>query len=391
MRVIMLSTDRNIFISDSPMAKRMISYGKVFGELHVIVFSLEKQGYVPIKLSPEVFVYPTASSNKLMYISDTLRIADAIAKTLYFGQTVISTQDPFEKGIVGLLLRWKTGFPLQMQIHTDLFAKEFYDGQILNWFRFQIAKYTLKKANGIRVVREKIKNDLVRRLFIKPGKIVTLPIFVDIEEIRRKEVVASVKERYPEFSHHIIMISRLSKEKNISLGLKAFATVLETIPGAGLIIVGSGPEEKKLKQLAKTLRIIDKVRFEGWQGDVSSYYKTADVFVSTSDFEGYGLTLVEAASVRCPIVTTPVGIAQDVLRDGTSVLVCRDRSPSCFARAIIKVSLVQIKPVYSVTTIDPIGICENWRAGKEGNFFIFEGLGKGDARPITLENPPKLF
>ena len=95
--------------------------------------------------------------------------------------------------------------------------------------------------------------------------------------------------------------------------------------------------EKKLKQLAKTLRIIDKVRFEGWQGDVSSYYKTADVFVSTSDFEGYGLTLVEAASVRCPIVTTPVGIAQDVLRDGTSVLVCRDRSPSCFARAIIKI------------------------------------------------------
>jgi len=62
-----------------------------------------------------------------------------------------------------------------------------------------------------------------------------------------------------------------------------------------------------------------------------------------------------------------------------------------FARAIIKVSLVQIKPVYSATTIDPIGICENWRAGKEGNFFIFEGLGKGDARPITLENPPKLF
>ncbi len=62
-----------------------------------------------------------------------------------------------------------------------------------------------------------------------------------------------------------------------------------------------------------------------------------------------------------------------------------------FARAIMKVSLVQVKPIYSVTTIDPIGVCDNWRAGKEGNFFIFEGLGGGDARPITLENPPQLF
>jgi hypothetical protein len=62
-----------------------------------------------------------------------------------------------------------------------------------------------------------------------------------------------------------------------------------------------------------------------------------------------------------------------------------------FARTIMKVSLVQIKPVYSVTTIDPIGICENWMAGKEGNFYIFEGLGKGGTKSVRLENPPKLF
>ncbi len=62
-----------------------------------------------------------------------------------------------------------------------------------------------------------------------------------------------------------------------------------------------------------------------------------------------------------------------------------------FTRSLIKVSLVQVKPIYSVTTIDPISICENWRAGEESNFFIFEGLGKDTERPVTLENPPKLF
>lgn len=62
-----------------------------------------------------------------------------------------------------------------------------------------------------------------------------------------------------------------------------------------------------------------------------------------------------------------------------------------FLRSIFKISLVQIKPVYSFTTIDPIEDCKKWRDGKEGSFYIFEGIGKGDSRPITLENPPKLF
>lgn len=60
-------------------------------------------------------------------------------------------------------------------------------------------------------------------------------------------------------------------------------------------------------------------------------------------------------------------------------------------RAVYRVSSVQIKPVYSFASIDPIDDCKDWRDGKEGNFFIFEGLGRGGSRPITLKNPPKLF
>ncbi|MCX6764837.1 MAG: hypothetical protein NTU58_04030 [Candidatus Nealsonbacteria bacterium] len=62
-----------------------------------------------------------------------------------------------------------------------------------------------------------------------------------------------------------------------------------------------------------------------------------------------------------------------------------------FLRAIYKTSLVQIKPVFSFITIDPIEDCKLWRDGKDGSFFIFEGMGRGGSRPITLENPPKLF
>lgn len=60
-------------------------------------------------------------------------------------------------------------------------------------------------------------------------------------------------------------------------------------------------------------------------------------------------------------------------------------------RKLVRVSLVQVKPVFTFLSLDPIEVCTDWRNGKEMNFFIFDGYGKGDQRRITLKDPPKLF
>jgi hypothetical protein len=60
-------------------------------------------------------------------------------------------------------------------------------------------------------------------------------------------------------------------------------------------------------------------------------------------------------------------------------------------RAMLKVSSVQIKPVYSFASVDIIDDCRDWREGKEGTFYIYQGLGRGSSSPITLDNPPGLF
>lgn len=62
-----------------------------------------------------------------------------------------------------------------------------------------------------------------------------------------------------------------------------------------------------------------------------------------------------------------------------------------FIRSLLKITSVQIKPVFSYVSIDPIKDCEAWKTGKEKTFFIAGGRGKGGWQPITLKNPPKLF
>lgn len=69
----------------------------------------------------------------------------------------------------------------------------------------------------------------------------------------------------------------------------------------------------------------------------------------------------------------------------------KDQSDEELMRSMFKISLIQIKSIYNFITIDPMKDTEQWRKGNEKNFLIFEHLGKGDLKEITLENPPKLF
>jgi glycosyltransferase involved in cell wall biosynthesis len=190
----------------------------------------------------------------------------------------------------------------------------------------------LPKADSIRVVSNRIKNYLVEKLVIAAEKISVRPIFVDVERIKNAPILdgGDLHKKYPRFEKIILMASRLEREKNIPLALHAFALVLQAIehttqqgrhwarllgvPKAGLVIVGSGSQEAKLRALAAQLGLGENVIFESWADSATlvSYYKTADLFLNTSLYEGYGMTLVEAHAAGCAMISTDVGVAREV-------------------------------------------------------------------------------
>jgi len=350
MNVLMISTDRKIFDENSAVRRRMIEYGKLVRELHIIVFvkakdksqddlsviKLKKKN--KIKLSNNTWVYPTNSNNRWLYIWD----ANIIGKKVVGKNSnnfIITTQDPFETGLAGWLVSLTKKIPLHFQVHTDFLSHYFSGESFLNRIRVVIAKFLIPRASGIRVVSGRIKKEIGKKIKILDNKITVLPIFVDIKKIEKAPVKKSLRKKYSQFDFIILMASRFSKEKNIELAIGAMKSIVKDYPMAGLVIVGEGIEKVNYEEKIKNLDLEKNVIIEEWTSDLPSYYKIADLFLLTSNYEGYGLTVIEAMSAGCPVVMSDVGIAGSLLKNGENGIIV----PVGNKRAIIEATIQMIR------------------------------------------------
>jgi glycosyltransferase involved in cell wall biosynthesis len=307
MKLLMISTDRKLFEEDSAVLNRMLKLANDYEQLHIIVFCLGN-----LRLTRKTFgnltIVPTNSLNRFLYPLSAIILAQKAAKFLKFNVSdFITCQDPFEAGLVGVWIKSLFKLNLELQIHTDIFSRYFYKHSLLNRIRYCLAMFTLPRADRIRVVSEKLKQNLIVRGY-NQAVIEVRPVAYDFSNLDAAPKF-ELKKNYPEFKKIILMVSRLESEKNISLAISAFVDLNRQ--DIGLFIVGSGREEKKLKNLVHKFNLEKKVRFEGWQNDLGSYYRGADVLLSTSLYEGYGLIFAEAEYCGLPIISTDVGIAKE--------------------------------------------------------------------------------
>ena len=337
----MLSTDRKVFEPGSDTASRFLLQSEVVAELHVIVLAKSSLGFKAIKLSDKVTVYPTNSRSRWRYGWDALKIAKKLGPAKI---DWVTTQDPFETGLIGRAIARRLAARLQLQIHTDLLSPYFSKLSWLNWWRVILAKWLLPKADSVRVVSERIKNSLLQSGVIKPSdKIFVLPVFIDAAKYIQREPSFSLKNKYPQFKKIILMASRLTKEKNIALAMAVMGEIVLKYEQTGFLIVGEGPEKTHLAHLVSEKNLEDQVVWEPWTNDLFSYFQTADLFLLTSYYEGYGRTLVEAALAGLPIVTADVGCVGEVVKNDNGVLICPVGDQPAFVTAVSSI-LEQEKP-----------------------------------------------
>lgn len=301
MKILNFSIDERILDDNSSVSERLISYGSFCKYYDILVTSKNKNKKT---FSPNISVYGIKKSPKILSLFNFLIQGYILCSKR--GYDLITTQDPYFIGFVALFLSKLFGSKLEVQIHG--FEKFFS-------FRKIIFKLVINNADSIRVVSQRLKNYLINNFNIEADRIVVIPIFTKIN--------INIEQNFKKISDKFIFltIGRLVPIKDIALQIMAFRDLTLDHDNLELHIVGDGPEKNNLETLVKDLGISDKVRFFGYQTELNHFYDQANVFMLTSQAEGWGMVVIEAAAHNLPIIMTDVGCAGEVIKNNESGLV----------------------------------------------------------------------
>ena len=134
MRVLMLSIDSKIFKKGSAVRARMIQYGALFDELHIVIYT--QSDFVGEKIALNVFIYPTNTKTKLFYFWHAYHISKKILNIKYQipNTSWVVTCQEAATSLVAILLKWRFGIRFQAQVHTDFASSYFKKESLKNWW-----------------------------------------------------------------------------------------------------------------------------------------------------------------------------------------------------------------------------------------------------------------
>jgi len=315
MKVLGIGYGRHLFDENNFEHKRLQSCAGAVDSFDHVVFTLKKERFEKLEVG-NFTIHPTNSSSKFSMLFDAVKVGRKLIREKQI--TVISTQDVFETGFVGLQLKKKfESVTLQVQEHGDVLSsvhwrREKFSNKLRYWFAFRV----LKRADIVRVVSKRTKNFLLQRLGADK-KIHTFPVVIDI--LNFEKLTASKKIKSDTFT--FITAARFVPQKNFSLMIIAFAEVYKTNPHIRLKIFGEGELESGITALVKKLELTSVIEINSWTKDLAGEMKKADAYLLTSNYEGWARVLIEAMVLGLPTVTTDVGCVGEVLIDGEHGLV----------------------------------------------------------------------
>lgn len=113
----------------------------------------------------------------------------------------------------------------------------------------------------------------------------------------------------------IVSVSRLEPIKNIEGIIKVIEKLKQQKYSVKYDIVGNGSSVEVLKELVKTLKLENEIKFIGFQEDTQKYYSNSDVYILNSFSEGFSNSLLEAMYLKKMCITTNVGAASEMIQN----------------------------------------------------------------------------
>ncbi len=148
------------------------------------------------------------------------------------------------------------------------------------------------------------------------------PVTYQIDEIKRQ--IESFKRNVDDLI--FVHVARCSPQKNQDLLFEVFKRLSDEGHHVQLLIIGDGYKDSPFYKFAAN----PSFHFLGVKQNVGDYLSASDFFILSSSYEGLPLSLLEAMSMGCIPISTPVGGVPDVIKDGENGFLSKSLSPDDF-------------------------------------------------------------
>jgi len=233
---------------------------------------------------------------------------------------------PFREGIVLAVARFAGALTL-VQLHSV--GIDAYVARPMLRFLLRVA---VAPAHAVCGLTEYWRVRLVAAGLRQPVLVVPNPLPPEYEAIARR---AAPRTPATKPAVVVLIVTRLVRAKGVELLVRAAEHLP---PSFEVVVAGDGPERSRLEALAKACGLEGRVRFVGWIDGARKHamLESADVFCLPTQYDSFGMGIVEAMCHGLPVVALRWGAIPDVVAEGTSALLIDDPDPVLLAQAIAR-------------------------------------------------------
>jgi glycosyltransferase involved in cell wall biosynthesis len=243
-------------------------------------------------------------------------------------------------GFVGRIAAWLAGVPVIVHTFHGHVFQGYFSPRTTQIF-ITLERLTARISDTVITLTEGLRRELADEYRITPSAHITvLPLGLDLAPfaaVQRKNGAFRRAHNIPANAPLIGIVGRLVPVKNHALFLQAAAQIYRQIPVARFVIVGDGELRAEIEAQAQALGLTDALTFTGWVRDLVPIYADLDALVISSLNEGTPVSVIEALTVGCPVVTTAVGGLPDLLDQGALGTLVPSGDANALAAGVIKV------------------------------------------------------
>ncbi|MDA9814828.1 glycosyltransferase family 4 protein [Candidatus Pelagibacter sp.] len=307
----------------------------------VFVIYLRGNSYWKKKLESSGVKVIQLKLNKLINIINLLLIIYKVNKLVNIHKPEIVHSHLSSMELIGSLVKFfsKKKFKFIVTKHLDSFFLEASSGQnnliqglFLDYFIF-------KNADKIICISNQIKKYFLKKIKVPNRKLRVIYYGLNESDLNKKKKsrLKSIKLQDLKKKFVICCIARHVKQKSLDFLIKTFHQFKKIETKSKLILVGEGPETKKLKILAKKLDVYEDIIWINYAENVLQLLKLSKVFVLPSKYEGFGLVLLEAMYAKKPIIASRVSAIPEVIKNNWNGLLIKHNDIKDFNSKLLRI------------------------------------------------------